>query len=47
MGRRLLEVVVLGLLVSVVCVGCPKKPKGPQAGAGSGLGEEGLAGGGS
>ena len=47
MGRRLLEVAVLGLLVSVVCVGCPKKPKGPQAATGTGLGEEGLAGGGS
>ena len=45
---RLRAVVALGLLVALVGVGCSAKKKGAGAGAaGGGLGEEGLAGGGS
>jgi peptidoglycan-associated lipoprotein len=47
MGKRLLGAVALGLLVAVVGVGCSAKKKGAEAGAGGGLGEEGLAGAGS
>lgn len=48
MGKRLLGVAVVGLLVAVLGVGCSAKKKDAQTGAdGGGLGEEGLAGGGS
>jgi len=49
MGKQLLAVAVVGLLVAVVGIGCSAKKKGVQAGGteGAGLGEEGLAGGGS
>ena len=48
MGKRLLGMVVVGLLVAGLGVGCSAKKKEAQAGAeGSGLGEEGLAGAGS
>ena len=48
MLKRLLGTVALVLLVAVVGVGCSAKKKGPAAGAGgAGLGEEGLAAGGS
>jgi peptidoglycan-associated lipoprotein len=48
MGKRLLGVVVLGLLVAVVGVGCSSKKKGVEAGPGAGgVGEEGLGAGGS
>jgi peptidoglycan-associated lipoprotein len=50
MGKQLRRVMLLGLLVAVVGVGCSAKKKGTEAGgggAGGGVGEEGLAGGGS
>jgi peptidoglycan-associated lipoprotein len=48
MRKRLLGVVVLGLLVAAVGMGCSAKKPTPVGGApGAGLGEEGLAGGGS
>jgi len=49
MRKRLCGVVVLGLLVAVVGVGCSAKKKGAEGAgaAGSGVGEEGLGGGGS
>ena len=48
MGKRLLGVAVVGLLVAVLGVGCSAKKKGAAGGTeGAGLGEEGLAGGGS
>lgn len=48
MGKRLLGVAVVGLLVAVLGVGCSAKKKGTETGTeGGGLGEEGLAGGGS
>lgn len=48
MGKRLLNVAVVGLLVVVLGGGCSAKKTGTQAGTeGSGVGEEGLAGGGS
>jgi peptidoglycan-associated lipoprotein len=45
MGKRLLGMMVLGLLVTVAGVGCSAKKKGSEAGAG--VGEEGLGAGGS
>jgi peptidoglycan-associated lipoprotein len=47
MGKRLLGVIVAGLLVVVVGTGCSSKKKGAEAGAGGtgGVGEEGLGGG--
>jgi len=43
MGKRLIGVVVVGLLVAVVGSGCSSKKKGPEAGAAAGgVGEEGL-----
>jgi peptidoglycan-associated lipoprotein len=50
MGKRLMCVVVAGLLVAVVGSGCSSKKKGAEAGAGAGAGgveEEGLGSGGS
>src|ERR1043166_3517430 len=47
MGKRLLGVLALALLVAVGGVGCSSKKKTATTAAGSGLGEEGLAGGGS
>jgi peptidoglycan-associated lipoprotein len=49
MGKRLLEVAVLGLLIAVVSFGCSakKKPAGGAAAGEGNLGEEGLAPGGS
>src|SRR5438034_553444 len=43
MGKRLLGVVVAGLLVAVVGAGCSSKKKGSEAGAGTGVVDEGLA----
>ncbi len=49
MGKRLLGIVVAGLLVATLGVGCSAKKKGAQAGTegSGGVGEEGLAGAGS
>ena len=47
MGKRLRGVVVLGLLIAVVGVGCSSKKKTTPGGPESGMGEEGLAAGGS
>jgi peptidoglycan-associated lipoprotein len=48
MRKRLLGMVVVGLLAVALGAGCSAKKKGAQAGTeGSGLGEEGLAGSGS
>ncbi len=48
MGKRLCGVVLLGLLVTLIGVGCSAKKKGAGAGAeGTGVGEEGLGSGGS
>lgn len=45
--RRMRAVAAMGLLLAFMSVGCSAKKKGAAAGTAGGLGEEGLAGGGS